>query len=77
VSVTGVVFVFEVGDPAAGVAQVGPVVAVEAFLAQPVVERFDERVAPRRAGRDVGNSDLPRAELLQRLGNHFRPVVHA
>jgi hypothetical protein len=38
VAVGGVVFVLEVGDADAGFEQVGPVIAVEALLAQAVVE---------------------------------------
>ena len=51
--------VLEVGDRDAGFEQVGPVVAVEALLAQAVVERFDEWVIPRRSGRDVGHALNP------------------
>ena len=45
-----VVLVFEVADDHPGLEQGVPVVAVEALLAQPVVERFDVAVAPRLSG---------------------------
>jgi len=63
VTVSVVVFVFEVADHDAGLEQGVPVVAVEALLPKPVVERFD-----------VGESDPSFAEPLQRLGNQFRTV---
>ena len=50
--------VLEVGDPDAGFEEIGPVVAVEALLAQAVVERFDETVVPWRARWDVGDPDF-------------------
>ena len=62
-AVGGVVFVLEVGNRDAGFEQVGPVVAVEALLAQAVVERFDEPVVPRRSWLDnpkTGYSRTPR-----------------
>jgi hypothetical protein len=45
-----VVFVLEVADDHAGLEQGVPVVAIEALLAQAVVERFDVGVVPRLSG---------------------------
>ena len=75
-AVSMIVLVFEVADHHPGFEQSVPVVAVEALLPEAVVERFDVPVVPRRSGRNVGQSDLTFAKLLQRLGNQFRTVVH-
>src|SRR5215475_10567751 len=40
-------------DDPAGLGEIGEQVLVEAFVAQPAVERFDEAVLARLAGRDV------------------------
>ena len=50
VSVSAVVFVLEVADDHPGLEQGVPVVAVEALLSQPVVERFDVAVVPGAPG---------------------------
>ena len=62
-AVTSVVIGFEVGDPDFGVEQGDPLVHVQAFVADPVVERLDEPVAPWFAGRDVADPDLVFAKL--------------
>ena len=49
-TVAVVVLVFEVADDHAGLEQGVPVVAVEALLAESVVERFDVAVVPRLSG---------------------------
>jgi hypothetical protein len=74
--VAAVLFVFEVADDHPGFEQTVRVVAVEALLAYPVVERFDISVVPQLSGRNVGHTDLAFAELLQRLRNELRSVVH-
>ena len=74
VTVSVVVFVFEVADHDAGLEQRVPVVSVEALLPKSVVERFDVAVVPWSARCDVGESDPSFAEPLQRLGNQFRPL---
>ena len=48
--VSVVVLVFEVPDDDPGLEQGVPVVAVEALLSEPVVERFDVAVVPRLSG---------------------------
>jgi hypothetical protein len=50
VAVSVVVLVLEVTDDHAGLEQTVPVVAVEALLAQAVVEGFDVGVVPRLSG---------------------------
>ena len=47
------VLVFEVADNHPGFEQTVPMVAIEALLAQPIVERFDVAVVPGRSGRKV------------------------
>ena len=49
--------------------EVGPVVAVQALRAWPVVERFGVPVVPRGAGFTVGGAHLAVVELLQGLRN--------
>ena len=49
-AVVVIVVVFEVADDHAGFQQGVPVVAVEAFPAQSIVERFDVAVVPRLSG---------------------------
>ena len=71
-----VVVVFEVLDHHPRFEQASPVISVQALLPQPIVERFDVSVVPRRPRRDVGDTDTVSAELLQHMGNELRTVVH-
>ena len=68
--------VFEVVDDHTGLQEGGPAVAVQTLVAQSVVERLDEPVVPRRAGRNVGDPHRPCTKPLQGLRNELRPVVH-
>lgn len=49
-AVSVVVVILEVADDHAGLEKAVPVVAVQALLAQSVVERFDVAVVPRLSG---------------------------
>ena len=59
----GVVAGLEIGDPDSGVEQGDPLVHVQAFVADPIVERLDEPVTPRFTGRDVADPDQLFAKL--------------
>ena len=59
-----IVVVLEVGDPDSGVEQGEPLVHVQAFVADSVVERLDEAVTPRFTGRDISDPDLMFAKFL-------------
>jgi hypothetical protein len=67
VAVSLAVLVLEVADDQAGLEQGVPVVAVEALLAQKVVERLDVPAHPRTARWNVGDASLAIAKALQRL----------
>ena len=76
-AVAGVVGVLEVGDPDFGVEEGEPLVHVQAFLADPVVERLDKSVAPWFTWWDVADANSVFAELSQGVGNEFGAVVAA
>jgi hypothetical protein len=48
---------------------------VEAFIAEPPMERFDERVAPRLAGRNKQHPRTRARPLPQRVSDHLGSVV--
>ena len=73
--VTSVVIGLPVGDPDFGVEQGDPLVHVQAFVADPVVERLDEPVTPGFAGWDLADPDLVLAKLSQCFGDQFGSVV--
>ena len=74
----GVVFEAEVFDPGAGLGQGPKLLAVEAFVAEAGVERFDKAVLPRARRSDVEGLDVlgsqPASEF---LGDELRAVVGA
>jgi hypothetical protein len=59
VAVPAFVLVLEVADDDSGVEQGVSMVAVEALLPEPVVERFDVAIVPWCVWRDVGQADFP------------------
>ena len=73
--VTAVVVVLPVADPDLGVEQGDPLVHVQAFVADSVVERLDEPVAPWFAGRNVSDPDLVLAEFSEGIRDEFGAVV--
>ncbi len=72
-----VVAVLPVGDADLGVQQSDPLVHVQAFVTDSVVERFDEAVAPGFTWWDVADADLVLAERPERVGDEFGAVVTA
>ena len=72
-----VVIGLEVGDPDFGVEQGDPLVHVQAFVADSIVERLDELVSPWLAGRDVWDPDLVLAEFSEGIRDEFGAVVAA
>ena len=66
---------FPVGDADLGVEQGEPLIHVQAFLADSVVERLDEPVPPWLTWRDVTDPDVALAESLQRFRDEFWAVV--
>lgn len=73
--VVGVVAVFPVGDGDLCVEKGDPLVHVQAFVADPVVERLDESVTPGLTGRDGADPDPVFAEFSERFGDKFGPVI--
>src|SRR5690606_18691174 len=71
-TVSVIVVVLEVLDHHPGLEQSGPVVAVQTLIAQPVVERFDEPVVPRRTRRNVGHPHRPSTEVPQRFRDELK-----
>ena len=59
VAVSAIVVALEVTDHYPGFAQGRPMVAVQALLPQPVVERFDVAVVPRLSGGMYDSSTFP------------------
>ncbi len=74
---TVVVVLFPVGDDDAGLREGPKVVQVQAFVADPAVERFDVAVAPRLPGRDEVQSDALRGPVGHRGAGEFGAVVGA
>ena len=73
--VMGVVVSLPVLDPDLGVEKGEPLVHVQTLLANTVVERLDEPVAPWLTGRDVTNPDLIFAKVSQCFGHEFWAIV--
>ena len=73
-----VVFEAEVFDHDAGLGQGPKPLAVEAFVAEAGVERFDKAVLPRARRRDGEGLDVLRGQpALEFLGDELRAVVGA